>query len=94
MNRKLKLDWNFKSQEILNELMGEITFKASRQFTEALRAFFTDRQLELIYRKVMYERKCFGKTEREYYSRTCVPKLKSLRRLLRFKQLLEIMLDN
>jgi hypothetical protein len=93
IHAKLKIDWHFKSQEILNEVMGQITFKASMQFNEALKSFFTNRQLELIYRKVMYERKCFGKTENEYYSRMCVPKLKALRRLLRFKHLLEIMLD-
>ena len=93
LHSKLKIDWNFKSQEILDEVMGEITFKASKQFTDALGAFFTPRQLELIYRKVMYTRKCFSKTENEYYSRIIRPKLKAIKRLNRFKQLLEIMLD-
>jgi len=93
LHSKLKIDWNFKSQEILDEVMGEITFKASKQFTDALAVFFTPRQLELIYRKVMYNRQCFSKTENEYYSRVIRKKLKAIKRLLRFRKLLEIMLD-
>lgn len=93
LQNKIKINWNFKSQELLNEVMGEITFKASKQFTDALREFFTDRQLELIYRRVLYTRQCFSKTENEYYSRVIKKKLKAINRLNRFKQLLEIMID-
>lgn len=93
LQNKIKINWNFKSQELLDEVMGEITFKASKQFTDALREFFTDRQLELIYRKVLYTPKCFSKTESEYYSRVIKKKLKAIQRLNRFRKLLEIMLD-
>jgi len=93
LENQIKINWNFKSQDLLNEVMGEITFKSSKQFTEALRCFFTDRQLNLIYRKVLYTPKCFSKTDNEYYSRVIKKKLKAIQRLNRFKQLLEIMLD-
>ena len=93
LENQIKINWNFKSQDLLNEVMGEITFKASKQFTEALRCFFTDRQLNLIYRKVLYTPKCFSKTEGEYYSRVIKKKLKAIQRLNRFRKLLEIMLD-
>lgn len=93
LQNQIKINWGFKSQELLNEVMGEINFKASRQFTNALSQFFTDKQIYLIYRKVLYTRKCFSKTENEYYSRVIKKKLKAIQRLNRFKQLLEIMLD-
>lgn len=93
LQNQIKINWNFKSQELLDEVMGEITFKASKQFTEALSCFFTNRQLDLIYRKVLYTRRCFSKTENEYYSRAIKKKLKAIHRLNRFRKLLEIMMD-
>jgi len=93
LHNKIKINWNFKAQELVDEVLGELNFKASKQLTEALNCFFTDNQLTLIYRKVLYTRKCFSKTENEYYSRTIKKKLKAIQRLNRFKQLLEIMLD-
>lgn len=83
----------YAGQELLDEVMGEITFKASKQFTDALSVFFTPRQIELLYRKTLYTRKCFSKTENEIYSRTIRKKLKAIQRLNRFRKLLEIMLD-
>lgn len=93
LENKIKINWNFKAQELLNEVMGELNFKASKQFTEALSCFFTNKQITLIYRKVLYTSKCFSKTEGEYYSRTIKKKLKAIQRLNRFRKLLEIMLD-
>jgi hypothetical protein len=93
LHKNLKIDWDIKAQELLDEVMGEITFKASEQFTEALNYFFTKRQVELIFRKILYSSKCFSKTENEYYSRTIKKKLIAIQRLNRFRKLLEIMLD-
>jgi hypothetical protein len=93
LQNQIKINWNFKAQELLDEVMGEITYKASKQFTEALSVFFTDRQLELLYRKMLYTRKCFSKIENEYYSRVIKKKLKAIHRLNRFRNLLEIMID-
>jgi len=93
LQNKIKINWNFKSQELLNEVMGGLNFKASKQFTEALSCFFTDKQLTLIYRKVLYTPKCFSKTDSEYYSRVIKKKLKAIQKLNRFRKLLEIMLD-
>jgi len=93
LENRIKINWNQKSQELLNEVMGELRFKASNQFTKALSCFFTDRQITLIYRKVLYTRQCFSKTENEYYLRVIEKKLKAIQRLNRFRKLLEIMLD-
>jgi len=93
LQNQIKINWGFKSQELINEVMGELNFKASQQLTDALRYFFTDKQLTLIYRKVLYTRKCFSKTDNEYYSRVIKKKLKAIQRLNRFKQLLEILMD-
>jgi hypothetical protein len=93
LQNQIKINWGFKSQELLDEVMGEIIFKASKQFTDALSEFFTDKQISLIYRKVLYTKKCFSKSDSEYYSRVVKKKLKAIQRLNRFKQLLEIMID-
>ena len=93
LQNQIKINWGFKAQGLIDEVMGELTFKASQQLTDALKCFFTEKQLYLIYRKVLYTRKCFSKTENEYYSRTIKKKLKAIQRLNRFKQLLEILLD-
>ena len=93
LKNQIKINWNFKVQDLINEVLGELNFKASKQLTESLSCFFTDKQLTLIYRKVLYTRKCFSKTDNEYYSRVIKKKLKAIQRLNRFKQLLEIMLD-
>jgi hypothetical protein len=87
------MDWNFKLQELVKEVMKEEIFKASQQFSDALHEFFTDRQIYLIYRKVLYTRKCFSKTENEYYSKVVEKKLKAIQRMNRFSKILEILLD-
>ena len=81
-------------QSLVEEAMGSEIFKASEQFTEALKPFFTDRQLLLIMRKSIYTNKCFSKTDSEYYSRTVKPRLMALLKLIRFKSILEVMADN
>lgn len=93
LEKQIKINWSSRAQGLVNEVLGEISFKASKQLTESLSQFFTDRQLVLIYRKVLYTRKCFSKTENEYYSRVIKKKLKAIQRLNRFRKLLEILLD-
>ena len=93
LENRIKINWSIKAQELVNEVMSEEIFKASKQFTEALNSFFTERQILLIYRKVLYTRKCFSKTENEYYSRVIKKRLKEIQRLSRFKKLIEILLD-
>lgn len=93
LHKQIKINWNYKVQELVNEVMGEEIFKASQQFTEALKSFFTEKQIFLIYRRALYTNKCFSKTEREYYSRVIKKKLKAIQRLNRFEKILEILLD-
>lgn len=93
LENQIKINWNFKVQELVDEVMGEEIFKASQQFTDALKSFFTDRQILLIYRKVLYTSKCFSKTEGEYYSRIIKKKLKAIQKMNRFSKILDIMLD-
>lgn len=94
IHRSLNIDWTLKSQELIDEVMGEEIHRASEQFTDALKEFFTEKQVYLIYRKVLYTRKCFGKTETEYYSRSIKPRLRAIQRLNRFSRLIDIMLDD
>ena len=94
LENQIKINWNFRVQELVDEVMGEEIFKASQQFTDALKSFFTDKQILLIYRKVLYTSKCFSKIEGEYYSRTIKKKLKAIQRMNRFHRILDIMLDN
>ena len=93
IHSQMKIDFSFKLQELFREMMGEAGHKASRQFEEALEMFFSQKQIELIYRRAIYTRKCFSKTENEYWSRSIKKKLKALNRMLRFKSLLEVLLD-
>jgi hypothetical protein len=93
LENRIKINWSFKAQELVDEVMGEEIFKASQQFTDALKSFFTDKQILLIYRKVLYTSKCFSKTEGEYYSRTIKKKLKAIQKMNRFSKILDIMLD-
>lgn len=93
LENQIKINWSFKAQELVDEVMGEEIFKASQQFTNALKSFFTDKQILLIYRKVLYTSKCFSKTEGEYYSRTIKKKLKAIQKMNRFSKILDIMLD-
>ena len=93
LHSKIKINWNFKAQELIDEVLGELNFKASKQFTEALSEFFTEKQIYLIYRKVLYTKKCFSKTENEYYSRTIKKKLKALQQISRFGRIIDIILD-
>jgi len=93
LENRIKINWSIKAQELVNEVMGEEIFRASEQFTKALNSFFTERQILLIYRKVLYTRKCFNKTENEYYSRVIKKKLKEIQRLSRFKKIIEVLLD-
>ena len=93
LHAQLKINWSLRLQGLIDEVMGEEIFKASEQFSNALKEFFTDKQILLIYRKVLYTRKCFSKTDNEYYSRTIKKKLKAIQRMNRFQTILEIMLD-
>ena len=93
LENRIKINWSFKAQELVDEVMGEEISKASQQFTDALKSFFTDKQILLIYRKVLYTSKCFSKTEGEYYSRTIKKKLKAIQKMNRFSKILDIMLD-
>jgi hypothetical protein len=93
LQRRVETSWDIKAQELMDEAMGGISFKASQQFSEALSSFFTKRQLELIFRKALHTNGGFSKTEGEYYSRTIKKKLIAIQRLNRFKQLLDVLLD-
>jgi hypothetical protein len=93
LHASLRINYSLKLQELIHEAMGAEIYRASNAFTEALGEFFPPKQLELIMRRSVYSRKCFSKTENEYYSRSIKPKLKALLRLARFKTLLEIMCD-
>ena len=93
LHNQIKINWHSHLQGLVNEVMGEEIYKASQQFTDALKYFFTERQILLIYRKALYTSKCFSKTEGEYYSRVIKKKLKAIQRMNRFQKILEIMLD-